>query len=167
MQMRRILSSLSFRLHFFLYLCSIRVITLKHNNEELRNTNGCYLVTQFSSNPTNRFILSEPSFLAKATHFLRSRRLLHFFNGTIKNTFHWWRKEAQKQAKSCLSKAKDLTPLVTLLKGITFYWIFISHIIFEILMFFQMQRFKQTINSLISPEFKNKSKKNTFIPTCF
>lgn len=41
------------------------VITLEHNNEELRNTNGCYLVTQFSSNPTNRFILSELSFLAK------------------------------------------------------------------------------------------------------
>ena len=25
----------------------------KHNNDELRNTNGCYLITQFSSNPTN------------------------------------------------------------------------------------------------------------------
>jgi len=37
------------------------------SNEELRNTNGCYLVTQFSSNPTNRFILSELSFLAKVT----------------------------------------------------------------------------------------------------
>ncbi len=49
------------------YLCAIRVITLKHNNEELRNTNGCYLVTQFSSSPTNRFILSELSFLAKVT----------------------------------------------------------------------------------------------------
>lgn len=48
-----------------------RVITLEHNNEELRNTNGCYLVTQFSSNPTNRFILSELSFLAKvAKRFL-------------------------------------------------------------------------------------------------
>ena len=46
------------------YLCAIRVITLKHNNEELRNTNGCYLVTQFSSNPTNRLILS---FLDKVT----------------------------------------------------------------------------------------------------
>ena len=44
-----------------------RVITLEHNNEELRNTNGCYLVTQFSSNPTNLFILSELSFLAKFT----------------------------------------------------------------------------------------------------
>ena len=44
-----------------------RVITLEHNNEELRNTNGCYLITQFSSNPTNRFILSELSFLAKVT----------------------------------------------------------------------------------------------------
>lgn len=54
-----------FCLHFFYYLCTIRVITLEHNNEELRNTNGCYLVTQFSSNPTNRFILSELSFLAK------------------------------------------------------------------------------------------------------
>ena len=30
--------------------------TLKHNNEELRNTNGCDLVTQFSSNPNNRLI---------------------------------------------------------------------------------------------------------------
>ena len=49
------------------YLCAIRVITLKHNNEELRNTNGCYLITQFSSNPTNRFILSELSFLDKVT----------------------------------------------------------------------------------------------------
>ena len=49
------------------YLCAIRVITLKHNNEELRNTNGCYLVTQFLSNPTNRFILSELSFLVKVT----------------------------------------------------------------------------------------------------
>ncbi|MBQ6938408.1 MAG: hypothetical protein IJN35_01025, partial [Muribaculaceae bacterium] len=42
-----------------------RVSTLEHNNEELRNTNGCYLVTQFPSNTTNRFILSELSFLAK------------------------------------------------------------------------------------------------------
>lgn len=49
------------------YLCAIRVITLEHNNEELRNTNGCYLVTQFPSNPNNRFILSELSFLAKVT----------------------------------------------------------------------------------------------------
>lgn len=47
-----------------------RVITLEHNNEELRNTNGCYLVTQFSSNPTNRFILSELSFLAKVTQIV-------------------------------------------------------------------------------------------------
>ena len=31
-----------------------RVITLEHNNEELRNTNGCYLVTQISSNPNSR-----------------------------------------------------------------------------------------------------------------
>jgi len=44
-----------------------RVITLEHNNEELRNTNSCYLITQFSSNPTNRFILSELSFLAKVS----------------------------------------------------------------------------------------------------
>lgn len=49
------------------YLCAIRVITLKHNNEELRNTNGCYLVTQFSSSSTNRLILSELSFLAKVS----------------------------------------------------------------------------------------------------
>ena len=47
-----------------------RVTTLKHNNEELRNTNDCYLVTQFSSNPTNRFILSKLSFLAKVTEKL-------------------------------------------------------------------------------------------------
>ena len=26
----------------------------EHNNEELRNTNGCYLVTQISSNPNSR-----------------------------------------------------------------------------------------------------------------
>ena len=52
------------------YLCAIRVITLKHNNEELRNTNGCYLVTQFSSSSTNRLILSELSFLAKVTQII-------------------------------------------------------------------------------------------------
>ena len=46
-----------FRLYFFYYLYIVRVITLKHNNEELRNTNGCYLVTQFSSNPNNLLIL--------------------------------------------------------------------------------------------------------------
>ena len=57
--MRRKLSSYSFRLHFFYYLCAVKVITLKHNNEELRNTNGCYLVTQFSSNPNNRLILRQ------------------------------------------------------------------------------------------------------------
>ncbi len=34
-----------------------RVITLKHNNEELRNTNDYYLVTQFPCNPNNRLIL--------------------------------------------------------------------------------------------------------------
>ena len=56
-----------FCLRFFYYLCAVRVITLKHNNEELRNTNGCYLVTQFSSSSTNRLILSELSFLAKVT----------------------------------------------------------------------------------------------------
>lgn len=49
------------------HLCSIKSYQLKHNNEELRNTNDCYLVTQFSSNPTNRFILSKLSFHAKAT----------------------------------------------------------------------------------------------------
>ena len=60
--------------HHYLFVCISfctyvppRVITLKHNNEELRNTNGCHLVTQFSSNPTNRFIISELSFLAKVT----------------------------------------------------------------------------------------------------
>lgn len=55
------------------YLCAIRVITLKHNNEEIRNTNGCYLVTQFSSSSTNRLILSELSFLAKVTEKRGSR----------------------------------------------------------------------------------------------
>ena len=54
-----------FCLRFFYYLCAVRVITLKHNNEELRNTNGCYLVTLFSGNPNNRFILNELSFLTK------------------------------------------------------------------------------------------------------
>ena len=48
-----------FCLHFFYYLCAVRVITLKHNNEELRNTSGCYLVTLFSGNPNNRFILRQ------------------------------------------------------------------------------------------------------------
>ena len=48
-----------FGLRFFYYLCAVRVITLKHNNEELRNTNGCYLVTLFSGNPNNRFILRQ------------------------------------------------------------------------------------------------------------
>ena len=52
------------------YLCAIRVITLKHNNEELRNTNGCYLITQSSSISTNRLILSELSFLTKVTEKL-------------------------------------------------------------------------------------------------
>ena len=47
------------------YICNIKSYALKQNNVELRNANGCYLVTQFSSNPTNRFILSELSFLAK------------------------------------------------------------------------------------------------------
>lgn len=42
--------------NFFDTFARSRVITLKHNNEELRNTNGCYLVTQFSSNPNNRLI---------------------------------------------------------------------------------------------------------------
>ena len=48
-----------FCLRFFYYLCAVRVITLKHNNEELRNTNGYYLVTLFSGNPNNRFILRQ------------------------------------------------------------------------------------------------------------
>ncbi|MBQ2886663.1 MAG: hypothetical protein IJE43_23335 [Alphaproteobacteria bacterium] len=54
---------------------------MEHNNEELRNTNGCYLVTQFSSNPTNRFILSELSFLAKVTEYSSSfaNRILNDF----------------------------------------------------------------------------------------
>ena len=50
--------------HYFFFVCisfctfiPSRVITLKHNNEELRNTNGCYLVTQFPCNPNNRLIL--------------------------------------------------------------------------------------------------------------
>ncbi len=59
------------------YLCAIRVITLKHNNEELRNTNGCYLVTQFSSSSTNRLILSELSFLAKIS---KKSILIFLFN---------------------------------------------------------------------------------------
>ena len=58
------------------YLCAIRVITLKHNNEELRNTNGCYLVTQFSSSSTNRLILSELSFLAKVTNIICSSKFI-------------------------------------------------------------------------------------------
>ena len=70
-----------FCLRFFYYLCAVRVITLKHNNEELRNTNGCYLVTQFSSNPTNRFILSELSFLAKVTKtFCNNTTDCHIFS---------------------------------------------------------------------------------------
>ena len=48
-----------FCLRFFYYLCAVRVIALKHNNEELRNTNGCYLVTLFSDNPNNLFILRQ------------------------------------------------------------------------------------------------------------
>ena len=43
--------------HKKLYLCVSVAISLVQNNEELRNTNGCYLVTQFSSNPNNRLIL--------------------------------------------------------------------------------------------------------------
>lgn len=45
-----------FCLRFFYCLCAVRVITLKHNDEELRNMNVCYLITQFSSNPNNRLI---------------------------------------------------------------------------------------------------------------
>ena len=44
-------------LHFFLYLCCIKSYHIVASNEEPRNTNGCYLVTQFSSNPNNRLIL--------------------------------------------------------------------------------------------------------------
>ena len=43
----------SVRNSFSTFVAGVRVVTLKHNNEELRNTNGCYLITQFSSNPTN------------------------------------------------------------------------------------------------------------------
>ncbi len=43
---------------------------LKHNNEELINTNDCYLVTQFSRNHTNRFILIKLSFPAKVTEII-------------------------------------------------------------------------------------------------
>ena len=71
-----------FCLRFFYYLCAVRVITLKHNNEELRNTNGCYLVTQYSSNPTNRFILSELSFLAKVTKKLQNRHKISIFTNS-------------------------------------------------------------------------------------
>ena len=34
-------------------------MTLKQNNNELRNTNGCYLVTQIPINPNNRLILRQ------------------------------------------------------------------------------------------------------------
>ena len=63
----RKVSSTSLSLQFFYYFCSVIVITLEHNNKELRNTNGCNLVTHFSNNPTNRFILSKLSLLAKIT----------------------------------------------------------------------------------------------------
>ena len=62
--------SLQFLFSSALFFCTFvasRVTTFWQSNEELGNTNGCYLVTQFSSNPTNRFILSELSFLAKVT----------------------------------------------------------------------------------------------------
>ena len=42
---KEIIATSLFVSNIFYYLCTIRVITLKHNNEELRNTNGCYLVT--------------------------------------------------------------------------------------------------------------------------
>lgn len=75
------------------YLCAIRVITLKHNNEELRNTNGCYLVTQFSSSSTNRLILSELSFLAKVTIIIERTNIsdkilsqyLYYFNPFLRS----------------------------------------------------------------------------------
>lgn len=54
---KEIIATSLFVSNIFYYLCTIRVITLKHNNEELRNMNGCYLVTQFSSKPNNRLIL--------------------------------------------------------------------------------------------------------------
>jgi len=56
---------------------------LWQNIEEFRNTNGCYLVTQFSSNPTNRFILSELSFLAKVTKKISVLCRMYFFSNNI------------------------------------------------------------------------------------
>ena len=53
------------------------------SNEELRNTNGCYLVTQFSSSPTNRFILSELSFLAKVMKKTLLRTVCKIHRGVI------------------------------------------------------------------------------------
>ena len=44
---KRKLSSFVFVCVSFITFAVSRVITLEHNNEELRNTNGCYLVTQF------------------------------------------------------------------------------------------------------------------------
>ena len=72
--------------HHSLFVCisfctfvASRVITLEQNNEELRKTNGCHLVTQFSSNPTNRFILSELSLLAKVIEKHWNSKVLHKF----------------------------------------------------------------------------------------
>ena len=65
--MQFFLSAILFICISFCTFVASRVTTLKHNNEELRNTNGCYLVTQFSGNPTNQFIISKLSFLAKVT----------------------------------------------------------------------------------------------------
>ena len=53
-------------LGLFYCLCGIRVITLNHLNEEIRNTNGCYLVARFFMQFDHPiYILSELSFLAK------------------------------------------------------------------------------------------------------
>ena len=69
--------------HHSLFVCisfctfvASRVITLWQSYEELRNTNGCYFVTQFSSNTTNRFILSELSFLAKVIKNIHEKTML-------------------------------------------------------------------------------------------
>ncbi len=41
----------SFCQHYFCTFMTSRVATLRQSNEELRNMNGCYLITQFSYDP--------------------------------------------------------------------------------------------------------------------
>ena len=89
---RRKIIIILFSSAFFCTFVSSRVITLEQSNDELRNTNGCYLVTQFSSNPTNRFILKSYLFLQK----------LHKKDGLMKKNKKLSEQQIKVRTKNCL-----------------------------------------------------------------